>query len=64
MISVRRTIDVIQPIKIVMGRGENCFKCLITANELGRSGRLGGCTSALETMVFIIDIIDDDLNII
>lgn len=47
MISARRTIDVIRAIKIAMGRGENHYKCLITANELGRSGRLSRCTFAL-----------------
>jgi hypothetical protein len=47
MIFARRTIDVIQAIKIAMGRGENHFKCLITANELGRSERLSRCTFAL-----------------
>jgi len=58
MISARRIIDVIRPIKIATGRGENRFKCLITANELGQSGRLSRCNFALETVVFINDIID------
>lgn len=62
MISARRTIDVIWPIKIASERGENRFKCLITANELGRSGRLSRCTFSLETVMFINDIIDYELT--
>lgn len=56
MIPARRTMDVVQPIKIATGRGGNRFKCLIKANELGNSKRPG----VPLTRVFINDIFDGE----